>query len=68
MVTQTELAEMIRKLESQDVRSIKEDKYLDVMRQLDDVMPCSHVFNALKLTECGGKYQYCILCGKKEVA
>lgn len=29
---------------------------------------CQHQWNALKLVECGGSYQYCTLCGAKKVA
>lgn len=29
---------------------------------------CQHQWNVLKLVECGGRYQYCTLCGAKKVA
>lgn len=29
---------------------------------------CQHQWNNLKLVECGGRYQYCTLCGAKKVA
>lgn len=29
---------------------------------------CPHQWNALKLVECGWRYQYCTLCGAKKVA
>lgn len=29
---------------------------------------CQHNWNTLKLVECGGRYQYCTLCGAKKVA
>lgn len=29
---------------------------------------CQHQWNTLKLIECGGRYQYCTLCGAKKVA
>lgn len=35
---------------------------------LRKVAPCPHQWNALKLVECGGRYQYCTLCGAKKVA
>lgn len=28
---------------------------------------CHHQWNTLKLVECGGRYQYCTLCGAKKV-
>lgn len=35
---------------------------------LRKIAPCQHQWNALKLVECGGRYQYCTLCGAKKVA
>lgn len=29
---------------------------------------CQHQWNGLKLVECGGRYQYCTLCGVKKAA
>lgn len=29
---------------------------------------CQHQWNTLKLVECGGRYQYCTLCGAKKAA
>jgi len=29
---------------------------------------CQHQWDTLKLVECGGRYQYCKLCGNKKVA
>lgn len=29
---------------------------------------CQHQWNTLKLVECGGRYQYCTLCGANKVA
>lgn len=30
--------------------------------------PCQHNWNAIRLTEGNGQYQYCTLCGAKKVA
>lgn len=35
--------------------------------ELRKIAPCQHQWNALKLVECGGRYQYCTLCGAKKV-
>lgn len=36
-------------------------------KNLMERRPCQHHWNALKLVECGGRYQYCTLCGAKKV-
>lgn len=68
MITKAELTAMIAALESQPHLSIKEEKYLQVCKALSERMSCNHNWNALRLVEAGGRYQYCTLCGVKRVA
>lgn len=30
-------------------------------------LSCQHQWESIKLSECGGRYQYCTLCGAKKV-
>lgn len=40
---------------------------LDVVKMIDDAIPCQHNWDTLRLVEAGGCYQYCTRCGVKRV-
>jgi len=67
-VTKESLAQWIAELESQPHLSLREERYLAVMKRCEELEPCGHNWNALRLTEGSGTYQYCTLCGAKRVA
>lgn len=37
-------------------------------KELLALRACRHNWNVIRLVEAGGRYQYCTLCGAKEVA
>jgi hypothetical protein len=37
-------------------------------KELLSLRPCRHNWSVIRLVECGGRYQCCVLCGAKKVA
>ena len=67
-ITKESLAQWIAELESQPHLSLREERYLAVCKELHSTKPCLHKWNALRLVESGGSYQYCTFCGDKRVS
>lgn len=44
------------------------DEVIPMAKELLARRACQHHWNALRLVEAGGRYQYCTLCGAKKVA
>lgn len=55
-----------------EVDEHERDCHMDITeyfkRKISEMKGCDHNWNALRLVEAGGSYQYCTLCGVKRVA
>lgn len=48
--------------------SVKVGEIVSMAKEILSHRACKHHWNALRLTEGNGRYQYCTLCGAKKVA